>query len=200
MRGLAWLLSCWISIPMVPVARAQDTGPKLNLVIVEGEGAINNIHQRTTREAIVQVQDENHKPIAGASVIFLLPSQGAGGQFANGSQMLAVTSDSQGNAVARGIQLNRAQGQFQIHVTASFHGQTASTDIHMSSAAAAAGTATVAGISVKLIVVLMAVGAAAATGAAYAVTHSGGSSTTTTTASSVVTLTLGTGTVGGPGQ
>jgi hypothetical protein len=131
-------------------------------------------------------------------VIFLLPTQGAGGQFANGSQMLAVTSDSQGNAIARGIQLNRAQGQFQIHVTASFNGRTASTDIHMSSVAAAAGTATVAGISVKLIVILMAVGAAAAAGTAYAVTHSGGSSTTTSP--SVVTLTPGAATVGGPGQ
>jgi hypothetical protein len=184
---------------MIPAARAQDTGPRLNLVIVEGEGAINNIHQRTAREAIVQVQDENHKPIAGASVIFLLPSQGAGGQFANGSQMLAVTSDSQGNAIARGIQLNRAQGSFQIHVTASFNGRTASTDIHMSSVAAAAGTATVAGLSIKLIVVLMAVGAAAATGAAYYATHSGGSSSSTPTPG-VVTLTPGTATVGGPGQ
>src|ERR1017187_514550 len=90
-----------------PPVRAQAPEPKqLSISILEGEGAINNICQRTAREAIVQVQDENHKPVAGASVIFLLPSQGAGGQFANGSHTLAVTSDSQGNAVARGFQPN----------------------------------------------------------------------------------------------
>jgi hypothetical protein len=194
MRGLAWFLSCSIFLPLVPAARTQGTGPGLNLVIVEGEGAINNVRQRTAREAIVQVQDENHKPVAGATVIFLLPSHGASGQFANGSQTLTVTSDSQGNAIARGIELNRAQGQFQIHVTASFHGQTASTDIHMSNVAGAAGTATVAGMSLKLVVVLMAVGAAAAAGAAYAATHSGGGSTTPP----VVTLSPGTPTVGPP--
>jgi hypothetical protein len=63
---------------------------------------------------------------------------------------------------------------------------------------AGAATATVAGISVKLFVVLVAVGAAAAAGGAYYATHSGGSSSSA--AASVVTLTPGTGTVGGPGQ
>ncbi|MGP8244695.1 MAG: hypothetical protein ACLQVN_09275 [Bryobacteraceae bacterium] len=199
MRGLAWILAWWMVAPMVPAARAQDTGPRLNLVIVEGEGAINNVRQRTAREAIVQVQDENHKPVAGASVIFLLPSQGAGGEFANGSHTLAVTSDSQGNAIARGFRPNQAHGQFQMHVNASFNGRTGSTDIHMSNVAAAAGaTATVAGMSVKLFVVLVAVGAAAAAGGAYYATHSGGGNSAT--AASVVTLTPGTGTVGGPGQ
>ena len=38
----------------------------LNLVVVEGEGQINNIKQRSAREPVVQVQDENHKPVAGA--------------------------------------------------------------------------------------------------------------------------------------
>ncbi len=198
MRGLAWILAWWMVVPLVPAGRAQDSGPKLNLVIVEGEGAINNIRQRTAREAIVQVQDENHKPVAGASVIFLLPSQGAGGTFANGSQTLAVTSDSQGNAIARGFHPNHAQGQFQVHVNASSNGRTGSTDIHMrNEALAGAATATVAGISIKLFVVLVAVGAAAAAGGAYYATHSGGGSST---ASSVVTLTPGTGTVGAPGQ
>ena len=49
---------------------------KLNIVILEGEGAINNIKQRTAREAIVQVEDENRRPIAGAAVLFMLPESG----------------------------------------------------------------------------------------------------------------------------
>ncbi len=57
----------------------------LNIVIIEGEGAINNIKQRTAREPVVQVEDENHKPVAGAAVIFALSDQGAGGTFAGGA-------------------------------------------------------------------------------------------------------------------
>ena len=43
----------------------------LSITIVEGEGAINNIRQRVNREPIVQVEDQNHKPVAGAVVVFL---------------------------------------------------------------------------------------------------------------------------------
>src|SRR5271166_3103367 len=72
----------------------QDAAPKLIINVVEGEGALNNIKQRVNREPIVQVEDENHKPIAGAAVVFFLPTTGPGGTFANGSQTLTVTTDS----------------------------------------------------------------------------------------------------------
>src|SRR5690348_13602149 len=57
MRGLALLLSGIVMLPLAARAAAQDAPAKLNLVIVEGEGAINNIRQRTAREPIVQVED-----------------------------------------------------------------------------------------------------------------------------------------------
>ena len=81
-------------------AFAQDSAPPpgLNFIVVEGEGAINNIRQRTARETIVQVEDENRKPAAGAVVVFTLPSQGAGGTFADGGQTLTVATDAQGRA------------------------------------------------------------------------------------------------------
>ena len=42
-----------------------------NIVVVEGEGAINNISQRTAWETIVQVEDQNHKlaAVAGAAAM-----------------------------------------------------------------------------------------------------------------------------------
>src|SRR5580704_31830 len=98
---------------------AQEPQPKLEIVIVEGDGAINNVKERVNREPIVQVQDDNHKPIAGAAVVFFLPNQGAGGTFADGARSLTVTTDAQGRAVARGIRFNHVSGQMQIRVTAS---------------------------------------------------------------------------------
>src|SRR5277367_3384090 len=119
MRWLSPVLAILISIPAASVVDAQDAAPRLNLVIIEGDGAINNIRQRTAREPIVQVEDENHKPVAGAAVLFLLPDHGSGGTFANGSHSLSVTTNAQGQATAHGIHVNNVQGPFQITVTAS---------------------------------------------------------------------------------
>lgn len=196
MRYIAVLLAGLLILPPASGFAGQDTGLKLNLVVVEGEGAINNIRQRTAREPIVQVDDENHKPIAGAVIVFTLPSQGAGGAFAGGAQTLTVMTDAQGRAVARGFQPNHVQGRFQIHVNASYNGQTASTNISQTNVGAAAAGAAV---SAKLIILLAAAAAGATVGALYA-THTigGGNGNSATMPPSAVTISPGTGTVGPP--
>jgi hypothetical protein len=197
MRAIALMVTFILAAPLTPRAVAQEAGLKLNLVIVEGDGAINNIRQRTAREPIVQVEDQNHKPIAGAVVVFTLPENGAGGTFAGGAHSLTVMSDSQGRAVARGFRANKNEGQYQMHVNASFAGLTAAVTISMTNAlvAGAAGAAA-GGISAKLLAVIIIAGAAVAGGAAYAATRSGGGGSTA--ASSPVSITPGTGTVGPP--
>jgi len=197
MRGLALLLSGLIALPLA----AQETPGKLNLVIIDGDGAINNIKQRTAREPVVQVEDENHRPVAGVAIVFTLPEQGATGTFPGGGHSLTVMSDSQGRAAAHGLRPNNVQGKYQIRVTASKNGQTANTNITQTNALVAAGAAAgaTAGISGKLIAVI-AVAAAAATGGALYATHSGGGSSSATIASgpSLVTISPGSGTVGPP--
>ena len=202
MRWLSPVLAILISIPATSVMDAQAVAPKLNIVIVEGEGAINNIRQRTAREPIIQVEDENHKPIAGAAVVFSLPGQGAGGTFAGNTQSLSVVTDSQGRAVAHGFHPNSVQGQYQIHVTASNNGQSANATISQTNAlvAGAAGAGAAAGISGKLIAILVIAGAAAAAGGAYYATHNGGgngSGNSSVTPSAIV-ISPGSGTVGPP--
>lgn len=198
MRYLSVVVAALLAMPPVTGAAPQNTGLKLNLVVVEGEGAINNVRQRTAREPIVQVEDENHKPIAGAVVVFTLPSQGASGAFAGGQQTLTVMSDSQGRAVARGFKPNHVQGQYQIHVNASYNGQTSTTTINQSNAVVAGTTAASAGISAKLIAILAVAGAAAAGGAYYATHNGGGNNTNTATIPAGVSITPGAGTVGPP--
>lgn len=168
---VATLLSILIGLEM-PASRAlaQDPAPqKLNIVVVEGEGAINNIRQRVAREPIVQVEDENRKPVAGASVVFLLPSQGASGTFTGGTKMLTVLTDQNGRAVMRGFTPNNVTGKMEIRVTASNRGVQSSATITQTNAAlAAAGAAAGSG---KLIAILVAVGGAAAAGVAVAATR-----------------------------
>jgi len=160
-------------------AWAQQAVTGLSINIVEGEGAINNIRQRVNREPIVQVEDQNHKPVAGAVVIFFLPGQGASGTFPDGSRMLMTVTDNQGRATARGIRPNNQSGPMQIRITASFQGLTASSVITQSNAAGA-GAAASAGLSAgaKWAIILGIAGAAAA-GGVIAATHGGGSSSST---------------------
>ena len=173
-----------------PIAFGQDALPRLNIVIVEGDGAINNIKQRTAREPIVEVQDENHRPVAGAAVLFALPNGGPGATFAGGLQNATFITDQSGRAVARGMKLNRINGKFQIKVTASSRGRIGTTTIIQTNVGAAAATLGATGISLKVLLIIAAAAGAGA-GAAYAATHSGSSRPNTG-------ITIGSPTVGPP--
>jgi len=169
-------IRCLISLSLALLLAVPDTvrgaapqapsPAQLNVIIVEGEGAINNIRQRTAREPIVQVEDENRRPIAGAAVLFVLPDSGPGGTFANGARSLQVMTDSEGRAIARGLRLNNIEGKFQIEVHASYKGVTANTVIHQSNAMLTAASA--GGVSGKVIAILVAIGAAVAIGVVLA--------------------------------
>jgi hypothetical protein len=175
-RTVSLLLCPLLAVPP-QTARAQQAEPvtQLNIVIVEGEGAVNNLRQRVVREPIVRVEDQNHKPVAGAVVFFLLPGDGSGGTFADGAKQLTVMTDSNGQAAARGMQAAKAVGQYQIHVTASLGRLNATATINQSYAAAAA---TGAAISPKWIAILAVAGGAVAAGLAIGLTRGGGKTET----------------------
>jgi len=189
-RALCVLLAEVVVFQSLPVpVRAQDQEPaKLNISILEGEGSINNIRQRVAREAMVQVDDENHKPVAGAAVTFFLPEHGASGVFSNGSRSLTVVTDNAGRAVARGIVPNKVAGDMPIRVVARFKSLDANTIIHQQNAAAAAAAG--GAISGKVLAIIL-IAAAGVAGGVVAATRGGSSPST-------VTITAGTPTVGAP--
>lgn len=140
----------------IPTATAQTTAG-IKIVIVQGEGAVNNVKQRVAREPIVEVQDENNRPVVGALVLFTLPERGASGVFANGSHTMSVVTDAQGRAIGAGLKPNNVGGNFQIRVDATYQNQTASASISQSNAGG--------GMSGTGIAALLGVAAAAAAGA-----------------------------------
>jgi hypothetical protein len=173
-RSLSIILAALLITPAMPAQTEPAAKAKLNLVIVEGDGAINNVRKRMARAPIVRVEDENHRPIGGAAVTFLLPREGAGATFADGSRSTTVLTDKSGRAVARGMQPNSVPGQYQINVTASYQGATGTAVISQSNALVAAAAAGVgAGISAKMIALIAVAGAAAAGGVAVAATRGG---------------------------
>jgi hypothetical protein len=117
---LAWtvvpvLVSMTLSAQDPPAPAAH----RLN-IIIESEGPINNPMQRTSRETIVQVEDENHKPVAGAAILFLLPSDGSCA-FADGSKIATLVADLTGQAKMPRMKANAGQCTVRIH--ASHEGQ-----------------------------------------------------------------------------
>jgi hypothetical protein len=141
-----WLPACLAAEPLeaasselpdAPQPRAQvealgQAQPQaLEITILDGDGALNNIRQRTAREPIVQVKDRNRKPVAGALVVFAIhdgPS-GAGGSI-NGASTFSAVTDADGRAVARGFTPNGVEGQFTITVTATLGTAVATATIH----------------------------------------------------------------------
>jgi hypothetical protein len=180
--------------------RSQTPPPReMNLVVVEGEGQSNNIGQHARRPPLVRVEDENHRPIVGAAVIFTLPTEGATGDFGNGSKTFTTITDSQGEAAGKGLKLNQLPGKLPIYVNASYRGLTAKATITEYVVAPPGAKVGGGGGSGKLILVLAIIGAAAAGGAYYA-THRGGAAapvTTVVAAPTPIGITVGTGTIAG---
>jgi hypothetical protein len=175
---LVLILICqFIAVPV----RAQEPPPAgLNIVVVEGEGIVNIAREHAIHEPIVRVEDDNHRPIAGASVVFTLPTEDTTGVFANGTKSILVTTDASGLAVGKGMRINLVTGKLVIHVTASFRGLSANTRINQTNEGVAGAKSSAGGGHGKVIVIL-AVVAAAAGGGAYYATHRGSAATTTTT-------------------
>jgi hypothetical protein len=106
-----------------------DDQPPFHITVIEGEGAINNIHQPVNRAATVIVEDENKTPLAGVAVTFFLPNDGPSGLFPNGSRVLTVFTDEKGIAQSRPIHFNPLVGIMPIRVSASLFSQSVNATI-----------------------------------------------------------------------
>jgi hypothetical protein len=95
--------------------------PALKIVVIDGEGAINIIQQKTATAPVVEVRDQNDLPVGGVTVTFSI--DGSGASF-GGSSALTVVTNAAGRAVATGL-TPTASGSLQISVSAVFQGQTA---------------------------------------------------------------------------
>lgn len=123
------LLVFLLCVPLT-AAHAQTAVARINLVVVEGEGAATGPRQRVSRHPVIRVEDDDHRPLAGAAVVFALPVSGATGEFLNGSKTLTVVTDQDGLAGAPGLKTNDVAGKLPIYVTASYRGLRARTLIN----------------------------------------------------------------------
>lgn len=182
-------------IPAILAAQNPASPTGLTIVVLKGEGGQNSIKSRTGTPIEVEVRDPQGKPIAGAQVIFQLPSFGASGSFPGGQLIERTTTGPSGQAVMTGFVPNDIQGRFNIKVTAdsgSLSGSAVVSEVNMAELAADKPK------SHKSLWILIAAGAG---GAAAAAVLAGGKSSSSSTPAAVppsVTVTPGTITVGAP--
>jgi hypothetical protein len=81
------------------VVTRQAQPPRLRIVVLAGEDAVNVIQQNTAVAPIVQVVDENNQPVAGATVRFAV---NPGRASFSGARTLTVTTNATGRATATG--------------------------------------------------------------------------------------------------
>lgn len=186
----------WWRVPMITVCQllvlqaawgqGPQTGtPRLKIVVVQGEGFRNVVQQITPRPLIVRVEDANNRPVAGATVVFTAPESGPGGEFANDSRTVRVTTTSDGTAVAGVYHPNSNTGPYQIRITAEYQGETASAVISQANIPEKKGHG-------KLIATVAIIAAAAGAAVAF---HSKDNSSSS---SNTPTITFGGSAVGAP--
>jgi hypothetical protein len=141
----------------------------LTIKILDGDDAILNTRQRLGRESIVEVEDENHRPVGGALLTLTSPNSGPGAIFQNGSRFESLFTNDQGQAALRGIRPNQVSGRYSIRITATKEGKSGNAQLHFTNVTPAVAPTAV--LSLKTIV---AIGAAAAAGAGFALSRSGG--------------------------
>jgi hypothetical protein len=191
-RLCAMLLSCLIAFEGFATAQ---TRPALTIIVVEGEGYVNDIQRGLGRAPVIEVRDENDKPVAGARLTFSLPERGPGGSFFGSGLNLNILTNEQGRATAAGFRPNSTEGRFQIRVSAVQGDRSGTVSINQSNAqprASATAKPEKKFWKSKLFAVI-AVGAIAGT---IAATHGGDDTPATTTPGT--TISAGTISVGSP--
>ncbi|MBI4877450.1 MAG: hypothetical protein HY822_22710 [Acidobacteria bacterium] len=166
----------------------------LKIVVLEGEGAKNNVRAKSATAPVVEVRDEADKPVTGAEVVFQLPATGPGGVFHGWMRTQTVRSDAEGKAGTSGYTPNDEEGRFNIKVTATAGAKTGGAVIAQSNVR---GTGASAGAAKKTWWKPVAVIAAVAVvGGVVAGTR--GDNKTAATVTVPVTITPGAVSVGGP--
>jgi hypothetical protein len=150
----------------------QGARGRFTIRILDGDDAILNTRDRVARESIVQVEDENHRPVGGVLLSFTSPDTGASATFHNGSHFATIVTDDRGRVALRGIRPNRVAGRYSIRITASQDGRTGSAQIQMTNVVPPAPPAGI--FSTKVILIVAGAAAAAGTGIAIAKLGGGG--------------------------
>jgi hypothetical protein len=90
----------------------------LQIQVLEGDGGMYAPGSKASRPLVVEVTDDDGRPVPGAAVSFHLPEDGPSGTFANGLRTDVAVTDEHGRAAAHSLIFNRVAGQLPIRIIA----------------------------------------------------------------------------------
>ena len=73
----------------------------LKLTALAGDHAMNDLERSLMAALVIQVLDQNDRPVEGAEVVFRFPLNGPGAVFRGGNTSQTVRTNGQGQAAAR---------------------------------------------------------------------------------------------------
>ncbi|HLG99541.1 MAG TPA: hypothetical protein VKX49_24755 [Bryobacteraceae bacterium] len=190
--------------PQAPLQPAPlPTVEGLKVIPLAGKDESNDVARKVMAPLVVEILDQNDRPVEGAEVVFRFPLQGPGAAFPGGRTSQTVRSNGQGEAAATGWMANSQEGRFDVHVSASYGNQIGQTTVSMVNATKVARTtSTVLGpgsekhgnwLSPTWVKVAVAAGGAALVVGILLATRGGSKSSQPT-----ITISPGTPSVGGP--
>lgn len=187
--------------PMAPLPIVQN----LKVLALAGNDGLNDLERHTVAPLVVQVLDQNDRPVEAADVVFRFPLKGPGATFADQKTSQTIRTNSQGQAAATNWTANNEVGTFQVHATATYGNQMGEKTISMTNVTRIIENASKTRkhkswwSSRKFKIAVIAGGAAIAAGVVLATRGGGGSSAPASTAPPpTVTITPGAPTIGGP--
>src|ERR1700733_1789575 len=113
--------------PLPPLPMMQS----LKVTALAGNKAMNDMERGLMSPLVVQVLDQNDRPVEGAEVVFRFPLNGPGATFRGGNTSQTVRTNGQGQAAAVNWTANNQVGTFDIHVTAAYGNQLGETTVSM---------------------------------------------------------------------
>ena len=94
-----------------------------HIVVISGQGAMTSVHGSFAPGPVIEVEDQNDRPVKGAYVTFSIPTSGTRLSFANGSMQFSTITGDSGRAAADGLKVAHQTGQIAILVKAAYQGQ-----------------------------------------------------------------------------
>jgi hypothetical protein len=201
-----WLCNCAVLVAQPDAVQPPTRG--FTVTVLQGDGLLNPLPRPPEAHLSIRVADTRGQPVHNAVVVFELPDAGASAIFADGSFVKVLLTNERGEAFAP-ITSNEVPGKYQASITVNYVGQTSLVKLNQENAFPY-GTHTNSrnslvkkrGLLRRVFTkkhVLIALVAAA--GAAIATHHGGGASSSQTTnqspSSGGITITPGSGSVGG---
>src|SRR6202048_1195845 len=116
--------------PMAPLPMMRS----LKVTALAGNHEANDLERALMAPLVVQVLDQNDRPVEGAEVVFRFPLNGPGATFRGGNSSQTVRTNGQGQAAAQNWMANNQVGTFEVHVTASYGNQLGETTVSMTNA------------------------------------------------------------------